>query len=113
MQRLNPFYYAFSAAAADVDRDGNLDVISGPFIYMGPDFTTAREFYSAQTSNPSTEFSSNWVAFAGDYTGDGWPDVLLASTSGSRLYVNPKGEPRRWDVISNVIPPAAARPRSR
>jgi len=107
VQRLNPYYYAFSAAAADVDRDGNLDVIAGPFIYMGPDFVTAREFYAAQTSNPSTEFSSNWVAFAGDYTGDGWPDVLLASTSGSKLYVNPKGEARRWDVFSNVIPPAA------
>jgi hypothetical protein len=107
LQRLNPFYYAFSAAAADVDRDGNLDVIAGPFIYMGPDFVTAREFYAAQTSNPSTEFSSNWVAFAGDCTGDGWPDVLLASTSGSKLYVNPKGEARRWDVFSNVIPPAA------
>ena len=107
LQRLNPYYYAFSAAAADIDRDGNLDVISGPFIYMGPDFTTAREFYAAQTFNPSTEFSSNWVAFAGDYTGDGWPDVLLASTSGSKLYVNPKGDRRRWDVFSNVIPPAA------
>ena len=32
LQRLNPYYYAFSAAAADVERDGNLDVISGPFI---------------------------------------------------------------------------------
>ena len=35
-------------------------------------------------------------AAVGDFTGDGWPDVLLASTSGTRLYVNPKGEPRRW-----------------
>jgi hypothetical protein len=107
VQRLSPFYYAFSAAAADVNRDGNLDVIAGPFIYMGPDFTTAREFYAAQTFNPSTEFSFNWVAFAGDFTGDGWPDVLLASTSGSRLYVNPKGEPRRWDMFANIIPPAS------
>ena len=39
--------------------------------------------------------------FAGDYTGDGWPDFL--STNGGRLYVNPKGEPRRWDVHSSVL----------
>ena len=105
MQRVNPFYYAFSVAAADVDRDGNMDFVSGPFIYMGPDFVTAREFYAAETINPSNQFSSNWVGFAGDYTGDGWPDVLLASTSGSKLYVNPKGEARRWDMYPSVIPP--------
>jgi 3-keto-disaccharide hydrolase/FG-GAP-like repeat len=105
MQHLMPYYYSFSAAAADVNRDGNLDVISGPFVFYGPDFTEAREFYAAQTSNPSTSFSSNWVAFAGDFTGDGWPDVLLASTDNTRLYVNPKGEARRWDMHANVIPP--------
>lgn len=88
-----------------MDRDGNIDVVSGPFIFYGPDFTRSREFYAAQSTNPSTSFSSNWVAFAGDFTGDGWPDVLLASTDNNKLYVNPKGEARRWDVFPNVIPP--------
>ena len=41
------------------------------------------------------------VGFAGDFTGDGWPDFL--STNGGRLYVNPKGESRRWDVYPNVV----------
>jgi Domain of Unknown Function (DUF1080)/FG-GAP-like repeat len=106
MLRLTPFYYAFSAAAADMNRDGHLDVVAGPFIYYGPDFIEAREFYAAQTYSPSTTFSHNWVAFAGDFTRDGWPDVLLASTDNNRLYVNPKGEARRWDMFSNIIPPA-------
>ena len=97
MLRLTPFYYSFASGAADFDRDGNMDIVSGPFIFLGPDFTKVREFYMALTTNPSTSFSSNWLEFAGDFTGDGWPDVLLASTSGTRLYVNPKGEPRRWD----------------
>ena len=106
MLRLTPFYYSFSAAAADINRDGHLDVVAGPFIYYGPAFTDAREFYAAQTTSPSTTFSHNWVAFAGDFTGDGWPDVLLASTDNNRLYVNPKGEARRWDMYPNIIPPA-------
>jgi hypothetical protein len=106
MLRLTPFYYSFASAAADFDRDGNMDIVSGPFIFLGPDFSKAREFYMALTTNPSTSFSSNWLEFAGDYTGDGWPDVLLASTSGARLYVNPKGEPRRWDSHTGVVPPA-------
>jgi hypothetical protein len=104
--RLTPFYYSFASAAADFDRDGNMDIVSGPFIFLGPDFTKAREFYLALTTNPSTSFSSNWLEFADDFTGDGWPDVLLASTSGTRLYVNPKGEPRRWDSHAPVVPPA-------
>ncbi len=37
----------------------------------------------ALATNPSIDFSSNWLEFAGDFTGDGWPDVLLASTSGT------------------------------
>ncbi len=106
MLRLTPFYYSFASGAADFDRDGNVDIVSGPFIFLGPDFTKAREFYMALTTNPSTSFSSNWLEFAGDYTGDGWPDVLLASTSGTRLYVNPKGEPRRWDSYAAIVPPA-------
>ncbi len=105
IQRLTPYYYSFSAAAADINQDGYIDVISGPFIFYGPDFTEAREFYPAQTSSPSTTFQQNWVAFAGDFTGDGWPDILLVSTDNNRLYVNPRGEARRWDVYPNVIPP--------
>jgi hypothetical protein len=118
-RRINPYFYAFSVAAADINRDGNMDFVSGPFIYYGPDFTTGREFYAAETLSPSTDFPSridpngpsergagNWVAFAGDFTNDGWPDVLLANTSGSALYVNPKGDARRWDVHRGVIPPA-------
>jgi hypothetical protein len=105
MQRLTPFYYSFASAVADFDRDGNLDIASGPFIFLGPDFKKKREFYMALATRPGVDFSSNWLEFAGDFTGDGWPDVLLASTSGTILYVNPKGEPRRWDAYRNVIPP--------
>jgi hypothetical protein len=107
LQKLMPYYYSFSAAAADVDRDGNVDIVSGPFIFYGPDFTKAREFYAAQTFNPSTDFSPNWVSFAGDFTGDGWPDVLVSSTGNSKLYVNPQGEARRWNVYDNPIPGAS------
>jgi hypothetical protein len=103
--RLMPFYYSFASAAADYDRDGNLDILAGPFIFMGPDYTKKREFYLALPTRPGVDFSSNWLEFAGDFTGDGWPDVLLASTSGTTLYVNPRGEARRWDAFRSVIPP--------
>jgi Domain of Unknown Function (DUF1080)/FG-GAP-like repeat len=107
MQRLNPFYYAWGAAAADFNHDGILDLVAGPYIYLGPDFTKRKEIYPAVVRNPGREFSTDcWMTFAADFTGDGWPDVLTASFStdggpggdvGVWLYVNPKGESRRWD----------------
>lgn len=107
MQRINDHFYAWSQAAADVNHDGVLDVIAGPYYYLGPDYTTSREIYAARTVNPSNQYPTEcWVQIAGDFTGDGWPDVLTTSHSagvGAILYVNPKGEARRWDS-HKVIP---------
>ena len=36
IRRLDDFYYSWSAAVADVNRDGHMDVIAGPFYYLGP-----------------------------------------------------------------------------
>jgi hypothetical protein len=113
MQQLNPLYYAWGAAAADFNHDGILDIVAGPYIYLGPDYTKKFEIYPAVVKNPGKEFTTDcWMTFAGDFTGDGWPDVLTASFSndgmpggdvGVWLYVNPKGELRRWDKYQ-VIP---------
>jgi len=109
-QRLSPYYYGWSADAADFDRDGHLDIISGPYIYYGPDFTRSQEIYPAQVVNASTNYSmDDWVVHAYDFTGDGWPDVLTTShadggKAGAVLYVNPKGESRRWEKYTVVVP---------
>ena len=97
MQRLDEFYYAWGVAAADFNRDGIMDIVAGPYIYLGPDYTTRKEIYLAHTFNPSTQFASGWVTYAYDFTGDGWPDVLNSESRPLALYVNPKGENRRWD----------------
>jgi hypothetical protein len=108
-QRLSDFYYGWSSAAADFNHDGILDVISGPYIYYGPDYLKSREIWLAQPSNPVTEFATDdTMEYASDFTGDGWPDVITVTFGGGpnvTLYVNPKGENRRWDkytVLSGV-----------
>ena len=103
MQRINDFYYGWSATAADINHDGILDIVSGPFYYLGPDYKVSREIYFSKTSDVSSQLTPAMVNFAYDYTGDGWPDVLIASGRPMSLYVNPKGEPRRWDKY-NVLP---------
>ncbi|HMF78878.1 MAG TPA: FG-GAP-like repeat-containing protein [Bryobacteraceae bacterium] len=97
MQRISDFYYAWCAAAADINHDSVLDVVSGPFYYEGPDYTVRKEFTPAQTFNPSNQYASGMMNFAYDFTGDGWPDILMAASRPMWLYVNPKGESRRWD----------------
>jgi hypothetical protein len=97
MQHISDFYYAWCAAVADINRDGTPDVVAGPFYFLGPDYTTHREIMSAQAYNPSTEYAPGMVNFAHDFTGDGWPDVLVAASRPMWLYVNPRGESRRWD----------------
>ena len=109
MQKIDDFYYSWGAASGDFNHDGVLDVVAGPYYYLGPDYSKRREVFLGYVSNPGTEYSfDTWMQFAGDFTGDGWDDVITASFSPSSpgsergvvgvwLYVNPKGEPRRWD----------------
>src|ERR1700677_177182 len=105
-QRLSDFYYSWGSAAADFDHDGVLDVVSGPYIYYGPDYLKSREIYLAQSSSPTTEFATDaTMEFAADFTGDGWPDIISVNFGGGpgvQLYVNPKGEGRRWDKYTVV-----------
>src|SRR5450631_2927170 len=106
-QQLSDFYYSWSSGAADFNHDGVLDIVSGPYIYYGPDYAKSREMYLAESVNPSTKFASDaWMDFPADFTGDGWADVVTVSygagNGGVFLYVNPKGEERRWEKFKVV-----------
>jgi hypothetical protein len=97
LQRLNDFYYAWSATAADVNRDGVLDVIAGPHYFLGPDYRVSREIYVSRIYNPGAEYAAGAMNIAHDYTGDGFPDVVVSEGRSFVMYVNPGKELRRWD----------------
>ncbi len=108
MQRISDFYYSWCPAVADINHDGIPDIVAPPFYYLGPNFTERHEFLPAHTYNVTNEYTDHMVVFAHDFTGDGWPDVISTFTNGRPvyLYVNPKGEPRRWD--RHVVIPSLA-----
>ncbi len=95
-QRFEDFYYGWSAAAGDFNHDGTLDVTIANRYYLGPSFTESREVYAGQPYNPAKEYSPAMVNYAFDYTGDGWDDILVVESRTPVLYVNPKGQSRRW-----------------
>lgn len=103
-QRISDMYYSWGATTADFNKDGVLDIIAGPYIYYGPDYTKHREIYPAIAANPSLQFNNNHVEDVYDFNNDGWPDLLYSAFS-TILYMNPNGEHIRWkryDVLPGV-----------
>lgn len=103
VQRPIDMYYGWSAAASDINKDGTMDIVSGPFVLFGPSYTDRHIFRLDRVYNPATEYAPDMVNFTYDYTGDGWPDILSSGWDRQRgtrpieLHVNPRGEKRRWD----------------
>nr|WKN34817.1 FG-GAP-like repeat-containing protein [Tunicatimonas sp. TK19036] len=102
VQCINDMYYSWAANAADFNRDGILDIVAGPYIYYGPDYTKHREIFPAIAGGASLEFPYNRVQDTYDFDNDGWPDVL-SSAFATTLYMNPKGERRHWKSY-NILP---------
>jgi hypothetical protein len=106
MQRVSDYYYAWCAGVGDFNHDGVADIESGPYYYLGPDFVERRRYRTGRIYNGATEYSPDMVSFAGDFTGDGWDDILTSEMSNGRpidLHVNPHGESRKWDTY-RVVP---------
>lgn len=125
-------FWAEGAAIADFNRDGAMDVVSGPFWYEGPDFKKRHEIWPAtasfkRTRSDGTEetipgfegalgtknaYSECFLTFTYDFNGDGWPDVLVYGFPGKEAmwYENPKGTEGPWtrhvilDVLDNESP---------
>jgi hypothetical protein len=70
-------YYCDGIQAGDINRDGHLDVVAGPFWYAGPDFKATQEFYPAEPLVPERSPSNSMFSFVHDFSGDGWPDILV------------------------------------
>ena len=96
-QQLTETFYGEGAHVGDLDRDGDIDVFSGPYWYEGPKFTERHEIYPPVAFDPQS-YSRNFLTFAGDFNGDGWTDVFHVGFPGaeSPWFENPAGKPGHW-----------------
>ncbi|MFM7100524.1 MAG: FG-GAP repeat domain-containing protein [Verrucomicrobiota bacterium] len=130
-QQLTDQFWSEGASFGDLNKDGRMDVVSGPFWYAGPDFRERREFAPATRVSKSqrdgkpvefpgfkgflgneNDYSDNFFSFTHDFNGDGWTDILVLGFPGAESwwYENPKGAPGHWkrhlalDVTDNESP---------
>jgi hypothetical protein len=74
---LNDKYFCDGVDAGDINRDGNVDVVAGPYWYAGPDFNAKHEFYPAVALPTEPSPSNSMFSFVYDFSGDTWPDILV------------------------------------
>lgn len=130
--RLTDEFWSEGANVGDFNRDGKLDVVSGPYWYAGPDFKERQEIYPATQSfklkkadgteatiagyegglGVNNAYSENFLVYTHDINGDGWTDVLVYGFPGKTAtwYENPRGEKKHWtpyvglNVLDNESP---------
>ncbi len=129
--QLNNQFWSEGATFADFNRDGKMDVVSGPYWWEGPDFTKRHTIYADTRTfklkkDDGTEeiipgfegvlgknntYSDNFFAFTYDFNGDGWPDVLIYGFPGADAswFENPGkagingNEPWKRHVVFDVV----------
>lgn len=119
-------FWSEGANVGDFNKDGKMDVVSGPYWWAGPDFK-ARHEYDATDSRKSpggkapfelklgpitkvtvpgfhgclgkeNAYSDNFFAYAHDFNNDGWDDILVLGFPGDKsfVYENPLGKSGHW-----------------
>ncbi|HEY1173744.1 MAG TPA: PVC-type heme-binding CxxCH protein [Verrucomicrobiae bacterium] len=132
--QLSEHFWSEGATFGDINKDGQNDIISGPFWWAGPDFKQKFEYYPAtlkfKTKKPDgTEveypgfegglgtkntYSDNFFAYTYDFNKDGWTDILIYGFPGkdASWFENPgkDGFGKHWkrhvvfDVVNNESP---------
>ena len=82
--RLHDDFYAEGAGFGDINGDGRGDLVSGPFWWAGPTFSTPRRFYDGEIFD-LRRYSDNFFSYVHDIDADGDNDILVLAVSYTHL----------------------------
>ena len=112
-QQLTDVYFSEGANAGDIDGDGNVDAVYGPYWFAGPKFDEKHEIYQPAPQNREG-YADNFFSWVYDFNSDGQNDVFVVGFPGTPAYVyeNPgkSGLDSHWkkhevfDWVSNESP---------
>ncbi len=94
---IHDVFISEGAAVADVNQDGQKDILAGAWWFEAPDWTP-REIYPPKEFDYTKGYSDSFLNFAMDVNQDGWMDLIRFDFPGQGVYwhENPKGEAGHW-----------------
>jgi len=91
-QQLTSVYWSEGASYGDFNQDGHMDVVSGPHMWLGPEFEHRYEYYPPVAPSKRLPYdrgfysNDNFFSFVYDINGDGWPDILTVGLPNTPAY---------------------------